>query len=156
MAGESVTRVRSAAAALGLAIEIHEMPMSTRTAEEAAQACGCDVAQIVKSLIFCGEETDTLKLLLVSGRNRVDTKQAAGAVGEKLLRADVRRVRAETGFAIGGVAPFGHLAPIPTWIDETLLAFDRIWAAAGAPHAVFSVAPGLLAERIGAIPTRLA
>ena len=147
---KSVKRVERAAAELGLDITVKRMGESTRTAEDAAAACGCEVARIVKSLIFAGERTGDLVLLLVSGSNRVDMDKAAAAVGEPLIRADANEVRERTGFAIGGVSPIGHLEAPEIWIDETLLQFDHVWAAAGAPDAVFEVAPKLLVEATGA------
>ena len=153
---KSVARVRKSAEALGLEIETRKMPASTRTAEDAALACGCDVAQIVKSLVFEGRESGHLKLLLVSGRHQADMELAKTAAGEPLQRADPKRVREETGFAIGGVAPLGHLHPLPCWIDETLLAFEDVWAAAGAPDTVFRVSPRALMDAIGAAAARLA
>ena len=152
----SLDRVAAALAAAGLATEIRRMPASTRTAEEAAAACGCETARIVKSLIFAGAESDRLHLLLVSGAHAVDPALAAAAAGEPLARADARRVREETGFAIGGVAPVGHLAPVATLMDETLLAHASVWAAAGAPDAVFEIAPRDLLRLSGARAARLA
>ncbi|MCG6115651.1 MAG: YbaK/EbsC family protein [Mesorhizobium sp.] len=141
---KSVRRVEEAAQAAGLAIEVRRMGESTRTAEEAAEQCGCDVAQIVKSLIFQGKDSGRLVLFLVAGNNRLDTAKAAGLAGEELERADPRLIRERTGFAIGGVAPIGHLEPIAAFADETLLGFDVVWAAAGAPDAVFSAEPRAL------------
>ncbi len=155
MAETSLDRVRAAARDLELPIEIRVLDASTRTAAEAAAACGCEVGQIVKSLIFEGTESHVLNLLLVSGRSRVDEERARVAVGELLRRADPQRVREQTGFAIGGVAPMGHLHALPVWIDEALLAYETVWAAAGAPNAVFEVAPRLLADKIGAISVKL-
>ena len=131
------------------------MGESTRTAEDAAKACGCEVARIVKSLIFAGERSGDLILLLVSGANQVDLTKAAEAVGEPLTRADANDVRARTGFAIGGVSPIGHLTAPKIWIDETLLGFETVWAAAGAPDAVFEVTPKALIDATGAQPTAL-
>jgi prolyl-tRNA editing enzyme YbaK/EbsC (Cys-tRNA(Pro) deacylase) len=145
MAG-SIERVIAAAADAGLAIEVRRMGASTRTAEEAATQCGCSVAQIVKSLVFQGETSGRLFLFLVSGANQLDLARAAELVGEALKRADPRHVRDETGFAIGGVAPIGHLIAIPAFADETLLAYDRVWAAAGAHDAVFAAEPKALIE----------
>jgi prolyl-tRNA editing enzyme YbaK/EbsC (Cys-tRNA(Pro) deacylase) len=142
----SIDRVTQAAQAAGLAIEVRRMGASTRTAEEAAAQCGCDVAQIVKSLIFQGRESGSLYLFLVSGTNQLDLDKAASLVGEKLKRADPRQIRDETGFAIGGVSPIGHLVPIRALADETLLAFDQVWAAAGAHDAVFAAEPKALLE----------
>jgi prolyl-tRNA editing enzyme YbaK/EbsC (Cys-tRNA(Pro) deacylase) len=146
----SVDRVRAAAESAGLRLEIREMPRSTRTAEEAAAACGTSVAQIVKSLVFRKAKSGEPVLLLVSGRNRVDQEAIAATLGEPLERVDAKEVRDLTGFAIGGVAPLASVTPLATFMDEDLLAFDTIWAAAGAPHAVFSAAPRALAEAAGA------
>lgn len=126
------------------------MDASTRTAEDAARACGCAVGQIVKSLIFRGRDSGALVLLLVAGDNRVDAGLAARAAGEPLDRADAGEVRARTGFAIGGVAPIGHLEAPRILMDRDLLAHDIVWAAAGAPDAVFSVAPADLARATAA------
>ena len=142
----STDRVKTAAEAAGLAIDIREMPQSTRTAAEAAVACGCAVAQIVKSLIFKKATSGEPVLLLVSGKNRVDEKAVKAAIGDTLARIDANDVRELTGFAIGGVAPLGSLIPLETYIDADLLAYETVWAAAGAPHAVFAVAPKALAE----------
>lgn len=146
---KSVRRVERAAMVLGLDVEFRRMGGSTRTAADAARACGCDLAQIVKSLIFRGRESGAMVLLLVSGANRVDMDQAAEAVGEPLDRADATEVRARTGFAIGGVSPVGHLEAPRIWMDRDLMAFDMVWAAAGAPDAVFSVAPERLQTATG-------
>ncbi len=153
--GSSVARVEAEAEALGLAIEIRRMPATTRTAVDAAAACGCGVGQIVKSLIFEGADTGVLKLLLVSGANQVDMERARQAVGEALKRCDANRVRDETGFAIGGVAPLGHKAAVAVWMDEDLLQYDVVWAAAGAPNAVFSIAPAALRDATEAEVCRL-
>lgn len=141
----SAERVREAGVRLGLAVAIREMPQSTRTAAEAAAACGCGTAQIVKSLVFAGAVSGEPYLLLVSGRNRVDEAGVAAAVGEALARPDAAQVRAWTGFAIGGIPPFGHDRPMRTFIDRDLLAFDTVWAAAGTPNAVFPADPQALA-----------
>lgn len=151
----STERVRQAAEAAGLPILIREMPQSTRTAEEAAAACGTSVGQIVKSLIFRGAASGEPVLLLVSGKNRVDTEAAARTIGETLERMDADAVRAATGFAIGGVAPIGAVVPIRTYVDEDLLAYATVWAAAGSPQAVFEAEPRALAKAVGAIPIKL-
>lgn len=147
---KSIRRVEEAAEAAGLTIEVRRMGESTRAAEEAAQQCGCDVAQIVKSLIFQGKESGRLVLFLVAGNNRLDTTRAAALAGEALERADPRLIRERTGFAIGGVAPIGHLEPITAFADETLLGFKVVWAAAGAHDAVFSAEPRALLDAAGA------
>jgi prolyl-tRNA editing enzyme YbaK/EbsC (Cys-tRNA(Pro) deacylase) len=152
---DSARRVAAAAAALGLKIEVREMPQSTRTAADAAAACGCAVSQIVKSLIFRGAESNAPILLLVSGQNRVDERLVGETIGEALARADATFVRAATGFAIGGIPPFGHASPIATYLDEHLLGFDVVWAAAGTPSAVFSIAPQALAAATSAKTIRV-
>jgi prolyl-tRNA editing enzyme YbaK/EbsC (Cys-tRNA(Pro) deacylase) len=146
----SVDRVRDAAEAAGLEIVIREMPHSTRTAEEAATACGTSVAQIVKSLVFRKAKSGEPVLLLVSGKNRVDQRAMAETIGEALERVDADAVRELTGFAIGGVAPLGSRTPLATYMDADLLGFASIWAAAGAPYAVFETAPQALANAAGA------
>jgi prolyl-tRNA editing enzyme YbaK/EbsC (Cys-tRNA(Pro) deacylase) len=118
-----------------------ELPASTRTAKEAAQAIGCTVAQIVKSLIFRGSGTGKAILVLASGVNRVDEKRLGELAGEPVGKADADFVRRQTGFAIGGVPPIGHPAPIETYIDADLLQYGEIWAAAGTPRAVFRLKP---------------
>jgi prolyl-tRNA editing enzyme YbaK/EbsC (Cys-tRNA(Pro) deacylase) len=146
----AVQRVANAARAAGLAIDVKVMPASTRTAEDAAAACGCDVAQIVKSLIFKGKASGRPYLLLVSGGNRVNEKAMAATLGEEIVRPDADFVRAATGFAIGGIPPLGHATPLTPWLDEDLLQFGTVWAAAGTPSAVFAVDPKALAAATGA------
>jgi prolyl-tRNA editing enzyme YbaK/EbsC (Cys-tRNA(Pro) deacylase) len=155
MAG-SIDRVTRAAADAGLDIEIRRMGASTRTAVEAAAQCGCTVAQIVKSLVFQGETSGKLFLFLVSGSNQLDPGKAAALTGEPLKRADPRQIHDETGFAIGGVAPIGHLIAIPAFADETLLGFDRVWAAAGAHDAVFAAEPQAMIRAAEAVVATLA
>jgi prolyl-tRNA editing enzyme YbaK/EbsC (Cys-tRNA(Pro) deacylase) len=140
----SIERVIQAAADAGLAVEVKRMGASTRTAEEAAQQCGCRVAQIVKSLVFQGVTSSRLYLFLISGVNQLDLDKAASLAGEGMKRADPRHVRDETGFAIGGVSPIGHRIEIPAFADEALLGFDVVWAAAGAHDAVFAAEPKAL------------
>jgi len=147
----SAKKVRDAARTLGLAIAVREMAESTRTAEEAAAACGVSVGQIVKSLVFLGAQTGRPCLLLVSGANRVNEKGVARHLGEKLKRPDADAVRALTGFAIGGIPPLGHDRPLATYMDVDLLQYDVVWAAAGTPKAVFPVAPEALRQAAGAV-----
>jgi prolyl-tRNA editing enzyme YbaK/EbsC (Cys-tRNA(Pro) deacylase) len=147
---KSTDRVRAAAEAAGLPLDVREMPQTTRTAEDAAAACGTSVAQIVKSLVFRKVESGEPVLVLVSGANRVDQIAIKAAIGEALERIDADQVRALTGFAIGGVAPLGSLTPLATFMDKDLLAFETVWAAAGAPNAVFRADPRALAEAAGA------
>jgi prolyl-tRNA editing enzyme YbaK/EbsC (Cys-tRNA(Pro) deacylase) len=117
------------------------MPESTRTAAEAAAALGCDVAQIVKSLIFRSVVGDEAVLVLASGADRVDESRLAQVIGEQVEQATGKFVRARTGYAIGGVPPVGHSQPLVTYLDEHLLEHALVWAAAGTPRAVFSIEP---------------
>jgi prolyl-tRNA editing enzyme YbaK/EbsC (Cys-tRNA(Pro) deacylase) len=147
----SAAKVQRAAIGLGLDVAVREMAASTRTAEQAAAACGVTVGQIVKSLVFVGAETATPYLLLVSGINRVDENGVARHVGEPLTRPDADTVRRVTGFAIGGVPPFGHDRPLATYMDEDLLRHGVVWAAAGTPRAVFPLDPRRLRDAIAAV-----
>lgn len=131
--------------------EIREMPLATRTAEEAAMAVGCDLDQIAKSIVFKGTHSGDICLFITAGGRRVDPDRAAGLAGGPLDRADAGMVRTRTGFAIGGVAPVGHLEPPRAFFDPTLLGFDMVWAAAGTPHHVFAIEPARLLAISGAI-----
>jgi prolyl-tRNA editing enzyme YbaK/EbsC (Cys-tRNA(Pro) deacylase) len=142
--------------ALGLPCRVVELPASTRTAQEAADAVGCAVGQIVKSLVFRGARTDKPILVVASGANRVNEARLGELAGEPIAKADVAFVRAHTGFAIGGVAPLGHPAPIETYIDADLLEYAEIWAAAGTPNAVFALSPADLRTMTGGQVVRLA
>ena len=126
-----------------------EFEESTRSAQDAADAIGCELAQIVKSLIFRTTKSGQAVLVLTSGANRVDEKAVRALVGEKLGKADADFVRAQTGYAIGGVPPFGHSGQTQVFIDEDLLAFAEIWAAAGTPNAVFPLTPDELVRASG-------
>jgi len=148
--GKSTNRVAQAAIDAGLGIAITTLPVSTRTAQEAAQAVGCTPGQIVKSLVFEGADSGALVLVLVSGAHALDEAAVAALLGEPLLRADPKRVRTETGFAIGGVAPIGHLCATPAFMDTALMQYATVWAAAGAPDAVFEIAPQALHHATGA------
>lgn len=139
---KSLTRVAEAIAAAGLEAEIIA-PGPSRTAEDAARACGCTLDQIVKSLIFQGQ-SGRIYLFLTAGGNRLDADKAAALAGEPLSRADAATVRAATGFAIGGVAPLGHLTPPVIFADPRLRDFTQVFAAAGTPDHVFAVEPGAL------------
>lgn len=147
---EAARRVQERAAAVGLEIEVRQMPASTRTAQDAAAACGATVGQIVKSLVFKGRSSGRPYLLLVSGANRVDEKGVASIIGEPLTRPDAQFVRDVTGYAIGGIPPIGHDTPLATYFDRDLLQYEVVWAAAGTPESVFAVAPSLLAKAAGA------
>lgn len=148
-ASGSVQRVREAIAAVGLATEVQELSQSTRTAQEAAAAVGCSVAQIVKSLVFRGGQSGKPLLALVSGQNRASEARLAEHFGEPAGRADADFVRTHTGFAIGGVPPLGHPEALTVLVDRDLLAFEVVWAAAGSPFAVFRVAPAELVRITG-------
>jgi prolyl-tRNA editing enzyme YbaK/EbsC (Cys-tRNA(Pro) deacylase) len=143
-------RVETAAVELGLRIEVRLMPESTRTAAEAAKAVGSTVGQIVKSLIFKGKQSGRPYLLLVSGTNRVNENAVAHILGEAIERPDADFVREATGFAIGGIPPLGFPTPLHTWMDEDLLQYETVWAAAGTPNAVFAVDPEALRAAVGA------
>lgn len=145
----SAQRVQDALLARGYANRIVEFADSTRTAAEAAAAVGCTVGQIAKSLLFQGHASGKPLLIIVSGANRVHEKRVAAQIGEKLAKADAEFVRTATGYAIGGVPPLGHAQPLDTYIDQDLLAFDEIWAAAGHPHAVFRLTPDELVGMTG-------
>lgn len=138
---ESARKVQAALSALGLPCRVVELPASTRTAPEAAQAVGCQVGQIVKSLIFRTQTSRRPVLVLVSGSNRVDERKLAARIGEPILKAEADFVREQTGFAIGGVPPVGHTQRLPAYIDEDLLRYEEVWAAAGTPNAVFKLNP---------------
>ena len=144
----SAQKVVEAAAQLGLEIAVTEFPQGTRTAVDAANAIGCKVGQIVKSLCFTVGETPVMAL--VSGDNQLDERKLAAAFGvgrKQVKRADAEMVKAATGFAIGGVPPFGHLQPMTVFVDNDLAQYDIIWAAAGTPYAVFPLTP----ERLTAV-----
>lgn len=135
---------------LGLNIDVKELKISTKTAQQAADAMSVDVDQIAKSIIFQGETTGNAILFVTAGSNRVDVNTASIIAGENLRRADAAFIREETGFAIGGVSPLGHIKPSRTFFDPRLQDFKTIWAAAGTPNHMFEIAPELLAEVISA------
>ncbi len=143
----ATARVDSALRAHGLACEIVELAESTRTASEAAAACGVDVAQIVKSLVFLAGDEPIL--VLASGANRVDEPRLAALTGRPVRRADAAAVRAATGFAIGGVPPVGHARPLSVFIDRDLTRYPELVAAAGTPRAVFRLTPDELCRVTG-------
>lgn len=146
---KSLARVRAALQDAGLTPDIRETALA-RTAADAAQAVGCEVDQIAKSIIFLGQTSGTALLFLTAGGNRVDPNKAAAAAGEPLGKADAALVRRQTGFAIGGVAPLGHLNPIRAFLDPRLQEFAQVWAAAGTPHHVFAISPPDLKRLTGA------
>lgn len=136
----ALDRFVDAARALGLDPAVRRFPQGTKTADDAARAIGCDVAQIVKSLVFMADDAPVLAL--TSGANRVDTGRLAALCGaSEVRRATPEEARAATGFAVGGTPPFGHPSSVMAFIDRDLLAFDAVWAAAGTPDSVFPLAP---------------
>jgi prolyl-tRNA editing enzyme YbaK/EbsC (Cys-tRNA(Pro) deacylase) len=132
----------------GLDLEVRRFPEGTRTAEDAARAIGCEVGQIVKSLVFTAGGRPVVAL--VSGANRLDPDRFAAVAGGETGKADAELVRAATGYAIGGVPPFGHASSLPVFMDRDLERYDVVWAAAGRPDAVFPISPSRLAELSGA------
>lgn len=145
----SAQKVQDALHALGFQFEVVELPASTRSAADAAQAVGCQVGQIAKSLIFKSKGTPRPILIIASGANRVDVGKIGQLTGEAISKADADFVRKRTGFSIGGVPPVGHFEPLETFIDEDLLTYEQIWAAAGTPHAVFQLTSSDLVEMTG-------
>jgi prolyl-tRNA editing enzyme YbaK/EbsC (Cys-tRNA(Pro) deacylase) len=137
----SARKVQTALQASGLALQVVELPASTRTAVEAAQAIGCQVGQIVKSLIFKKMHSGQALLVVASGSNRVNEEMIGTLVGEPIGKADADFVRQQTGFVIGGVPPVGLCQALQTLVDEDLLQYPEIWAAAGNPNAVFRLSP---------------
>ncbi len=137
----SAQKVQEALKNLGFTLNVVELPNSTRTAVEAAQAVGCQVGQIVKSLVFKAKRSQRPILVVASGSNRVNEKAIETLIGEPLGKADADFVRQRTGFVIGGVPPVGHVEPLQTFIDQDLLGYAEIWAAAGNPNAVFRLTP---------------
>lgn len=134
-------RVAAALVAHRLPAQIIVLGQLATTAQMAAEALNVEVGQIVKSLCFQGKESGKPIFMLVSGANRVHERRAGRVIGEKLVRADADFVKAVTGFSIGGVSPYGHPAPLDMWIDEDLLKFATVWAAAGNPRSVFEIPP---------------
>lgn len=145
----SAKRVQQAIQERGFHCNILELISSTRTAQEAADAAGCELRQIVKSLVFTAAQTGEPILALVSGANRVDENLLAKAVGQLVVKATGEFVREHTGFAIGGVPPLGHARHLMTFIDADLMELPLLWAAAGTPHAIFSVTPADLVDMTG-------
>jgi len=135
----SAQNVQDVLRGFGPDLIVIEFAESTRTAQEAADRVGCQLGQIVKSLIFRGQTSNMGILVLTSGANRVDEKKIGQYMGESIGRADADFVRATTGFAIGGVPPVGHAQPVKTYIDEDLMQYPVVWAAAGTPNAVFEL-----------------
>jgi prolyl-tRNA editing enzyme YbaK/EbsC (Cys-tRNA(Pro) deacylase) len=140
----SAQRVQEALARLGIVSEVVELPVAARTAQQAAEALGVDVGRIAKSLVFRGGHSGRAVLVIAAGDRRVDERRLVTALGEPIERASPDFVREHTGFAIGGVAPLGHPAPLATFIDASLRRFTTVWAAGGTPHCVFETSPAAL------------
>ncbi len=145
----SAQKVQDTLIAMGFTNQVVETPATTRTSAEAAQAVGCTVAQIAKSLIFKGKTSQNPVLIIASGANRVSEKKIAALLGEPIEKPDADFVRARTGYAIGGVPPLGHSETLITYIDEDLQQYTEIWAAAGTPFAVFKLTPEELIRMTG-------
>jgi prolyl-tRNA editing enzyme YbaK/EbsC (Cys-tRNA(Pro) deacylase) len=146
---QKAQKVQDALKALGFSHQVVESPHTTRSAAEAAQAIGCGVEQIAKSLVFRGMDTDRPILVIASGPNRVNQKGITDYCSESVEMANADFVRNRTGFVIGGVPPVGHPGPLETYIDEDLLQYEEIWAAAGTPNAVFRLSPEDLVKMTG-------
>ena len=142
-------RVQDLLLARGYSCQVIEHAESTRTSQEAADRAGCTLGQITKSMVFKGKTTQKPILVLTSGANRVDEERISRYAGESITRADPDFVRAVTGFAIGGVPPIGHAQPMETYLDEDLMQYDTIWAAAGTPNAIFELTPSQLKSMTG-------
>jgi len=151
----SIDRVVAAGAELGVAVAPRRFPEGTKTAQDAARAIGCDVAQIVKSLVFVADGSPFLAL--TSGPNRADERRLAELVGvEAVRKADAEEARAATGFGIGGTPPFGHPRKLRVLVDRDLLGHDEVWAAAGTPDSVFPLTPEDLVRASGGQPADFA
>ena len=142
----SAQRVQTELESRGMDCQVIEMSQTTRSAADAAKAVGCTVGQIAKSLVFKRMESDRAVLVITSGANRVDEKRLGELASESIDMADPDFVRDQTGFAIGGVPPLGHVHPLEVFIDEDLMRYSEIWAAAGTPRAVFKLTPDQLLQ----------
>jgi len=145
----SAQKIQDLIKSLGFDYTVIEHTESTRTALEAAERAGCELGQIVKSLIFKGKESNKPILVLTSGANRVNEKLISGYAGEAIGKADADFARAVTGYAIGGVPPIGHIQKIETYLDEDFLQYETIWAAAGTPNAIFELKTSDLQKMTG-------
>jgi len=145
----SPQKVQDTLRALGFSNKIVELQSTTRTSADAAKAVGCQVEQIAKSIVFQGGQTHKLILVIASGPNRVNEKKIAELISEPVGKADADYVRMKTGFVIGGVPPVGHIEKPEIFIDEDLLRYNEIWAAAGSPNAVFRLTPSDLIRMTG-------
>jgi prolyl-tRNA editing enzyme YbaK/EbsC (Cys-tRNA(Pro) deacylase) len=144
-----MSRFESWLADSGIGVSVKQFPAGTRTAVDAANAIGCDVGQIVKSLVFVAAGRPVVAL--VSGANRLDESRLAATAGEPVTKAEAEVVRAATGYSIGGVPPFGHATDVPVFMDQDLLGHAVVWAAAGRPDSVFEIEPERLRELSNAV-----
>jgi prolyl-tRNA editing enzyme YbaK/EbsC (Cys-tRNA(Pro) deacylase) len=145
----SAQRVQDILKERGFSSRVVELPDSTRTAREAAQAVGCRVEQIVKSLVFKGRNSNKPLLVVASGSNRVNEQRLGELAGEPVEKADADFVRQRTGFVVGGVPPLGHTEQLEIFIDQDLVQYEQLWAAAGTSHAVFQLSPSELKVMTG-------
>lgn len=145
----SAQKIQDALIALGYHLIVLESEIPTRTAQQAADRVGCKLGQITKSLIFKGHISGKPILVLTSGENRVDEACISQYTGEPIERADPEFVRSVTGFAIGGVPPIAHAQPMDSYVDEDLLQYETIWAAAGTPNSLFELTPAALKTMTG-------
>jgi prolyl-tRNA editing enzyme YbaK/EbsC (Cys-tRNA(Pro) deacylase) len=148
-------RVQDVLTARGFACQVIEFAQSTRTSQDAADRAGCSLGQITKSLIFKAKDSGKAILVLTSGANRVDEKRLGELAGEPVTRPDADFVRNTTGFAIGGVPPLGHATPMETYLDEDLMQYPTIWAAAGTANAIFELTPQQLEQMTGGAVVRV-
>lgn len=139
-----MNRFESWLASTDFGVKVSDFPQGTRTAVDAARAVGCDVGQIVKSLVFVAGGRPVVAL--VSGANRLDERRLGAVAGEPVVKADAETARTATGYAIGGVPPFGHATDVPVYMDRDLMSFSVVWAAAGRPDSVFEIVPERLRE----------
>lgn len=151
----SARKVQDALNAHGLRCQVLELKQTTRSARDAAEAMGCEVGQIVKSLVFKGKASQKPVLVVASGSNRVNEKRLAELISEPVKMPDADFVRQKTGFAIGGVPPIGHAQPLETYIDEDLFKYEEIWAAAGTPYSLFKLTPADLETITGGLVVRV-
>lgn len=149
MLSPSAQKVQDALQIFGLSLQVVELPASTRTSAEAAQAAGCAVGQIAKSIIFRAVQSNRPVLVITSGSNRVEERKITALLGEPIGKADAEFVRQRTGFVIGGVPPLGHSERLVTFIDQDLLQYAEVWGAAGTPNAIFRLTPQTLVQITG-------
>src|SRR5437773_9581459 len=146
---EAMNRFEAWLATADSGVHVREFSQGTRTAVDAARAVGCELGQIVKSLVFIAAGKPVVAL--VSGANRLDEQRLAAVAGEPVVKADAETARAATGYSIGGVPPFGHATEVAVFMDRDLLAYPVVWAAAGRPDSVFEIEPGRLRELSDAV-----